>query len=57
VLVEGNAAKAILRTAEAENADLVVTGQRGLGVVEEHLLGSTSYELMHHLDRPLVIVP
>jgi nucleotide-binding universal stress UspA family protein len=57
VVVEGNAAQAIRHTADSEDADLVVTGRRGLRALEEHLLGSTSYKLMHHLDRPLIIIP
>jgi nucleotide-binding universal stress UspA family protein len=57
VVVDGDAAMAIRHTTEAEGADLVVTGRRGLGVVDEHLLGSTSYKLMHHLGCPLIIVP
>jgi nucleotide-binding universal stress UspA family protein len=56
-VLEGRAAKVIIKTAEAEDADLVVVGRRGLGGFEERLLGSTSYHLAHHLDRPLVIVP
>ena len=56
-VLEGQPAKVILKTAAAEDADLVVVGRRGLGNVAERLLGSTSYQLAHHLDRPLVIVP
>lgn len=56
-VLEGQPAKMILETAEAEDADLVVIGRRGLGRVAERLLGSTSYQLAHHIDRPLVIIP
>lgn len=57
VLDEGYPANVIEATAEAENADLVVAGRRGLGGFAELLLGSTSHHLSHHLTRPLVIVP
>lgn len=47
----------VMQVAEREDADLVVTGRRGRGGFAELLLGSTSHQLSHHLDRPLVIVP
>ena len=57
VILDGDAAGALLETARSENVDLVVTGRRGLGGFKELVLGSTSHHLSHHLDRPLVIVP
>ena len=51
---EGQPMEVILKTTAAEDADLVV-GRRGLGNIAERLLGSTSNQLTHHLDRPLVI--
>ena len=57
VLVEDSPAAAIIQTAHNEQAALVVTGRRGRGGFAELLLGSTSHQLSHNLDRPLVIVP
>jgi nucleotide-binding universal stress UspA family protein len=57
VIVEGSPVPSIIEVAQAENADLVVTGRRGRGGFAELILGSTSHSLTHHLDRPLVIVP
>jgi nucleotide-binding universal stress UspA family protein len=57
VILEGPPATVILDAARSEEADLVVTGRRGRGGFAELLLGSTSHQLSHHLDRPLVIVP
>jgi nucleotide-binding universal stress UspA family protein len=57
VLRDDSPAVAIMETAEAEDADLVVVGRRGRGGFAELVLGSTSYALIHHLPRPLVIVP
>jgi len=57
VLAEGYPANVIRETADAENADLVVVGRRGLGGFTELVLGSTSHHLAHHLNRPIVIVP
>jgi nucleotide-binding universal stress UspA family protein len=56
-VLEGQPTEVILKTAAAEDADLVVVGRRGLGHIAERLLGSTSNQLVHHLDRPLVIIP
>jgi nucleotide-binding universal stress UspA family protein len=57
VLMETDPAIAIMETAKTENADLVVTGRRGRGGFAELVLGSTTYALTHHLNRPLVIIP
>ncbi|MGO9876991.1 MAG: universal stress protein [Acidimicrobiia bacterium] len=57
VLKETDPALAIMEVANTENADLVVTGRRGRGGFAELVLGSTTYALTHHLNRPLVIVP
>ena len=57
VLMDGIPSVALVQAAQTENAELVVTGRRGRGGFAELLLGSTSHQLTHHLDRPLVIVP
>jgi nucleotide-binding universal stress UspA family protein len=57
VVVDGPPALVLMEAARTENADLVVTGRRGRGGFAELLLGSTSHQMTHHLDRPLVIVP
>jgi nucleotide-binding universal stress UspA family protein len=57
LLMDGNPAVALMQAAEAEDAELVVAGCRGRGGFAELILGSTSHQLTHHLDRPLVIVP
>jgi nucleotide-binding universal stress UspA family protein len=57
VVKEGNPGLVIMKTADDESADLVVTGRRGRGGFAELVLGSTSYSLVHHLNRPLTIVP
>jgi nucleotide-binding universal stress UspA family protein len=48
---------ALLIAAEAVEADVVVIGARGLGVVKSALLGSVSSGLLHHADRPVLVVP
>ena len=57
VVREGRPAPMLIEIARSEGAELVVTGRRGRGGFAELLLGSTSHQLAHHVDRPLVIVP
>jgi nucleotide-binding universal stress UspA family protein len=57
VLMECSPAVGIIHAAHSEQAELVVVGRRGRGGFAELVLGSTSDQLSHHLDRPLVIVP
>ncbi len=46
-LAYGNSADQILHCAEECNADLIVTGRRGLGIVTGILIGSTSQRISH----------
>lgn len=43
----GDPAKQILACAEAEGADLIITGSRGLGTLKGLLLGSVSQKVSH----------
>jgi nucleotide-binding universal stress UspA family protein len=56
IIVEGPAAEAILRVAQAESCDLIVMGSRGLGMMQGLLLGSVSYRVLHHAQIPVLIV-
>jgi nucleotide-binding universal stress UspA family protein len=53
-VVEGQAARVLLD--EAEGADLLVVGSRGLGGFRELMLGSVSQQCAHHARCPVVIV-
>jgi len=55
VVREGQPAQVLV--AEAEDADLLVVGSRGLGGFRGLLLGSVSQQCAHHAPCPLVIVP
>lgn len=50
-------AEAILHEAGELDADLIVTGSRGLTGVRSVLLGSVSHALLQHADRPVTVVP
>jgi nucleotide-binding universal stress UspA family protein len=43
--------------AASRDAQLVVVGARGLGVVDELALGSVSHHLVRHARCPVVVVP
>ncbi len=53
--VEGRSRPALAET--AAEADLVVMGARGYGAISAAVLGSVSTWLLHHVHRPMVIVP
>ena len=55
IVREGQAAHVLLE--EAEGADLLVLGSRGLGGFRGLLLGSVSQQCAHHSPCPVVIVP
>lgn len=52
----GSPAVVIMEFAEAEDADLVVMGSRGLGVVKGVLLGSVSQHLVERAKCPVMVV-
>lgn len=54
-VTEGQAADELVR--EAEDAELLVVGSRGLGGFRSLLLGSVSQQVAHHAACPVVIVP
>jgi nucleotide-binding universal stress UspA family protein len=55
-VVEGDPARQIVATARRRDVDLVVLGARGLGALGRLLLGSVSETVLHHADRPVMIV-
>jgi nucleotide-binding universal stress UspA family protein len=52
----GDAATMILDEAEAEGADLIVLGTRGLGAGKRWLLGSVSTKVLHHASCNVLVV-
>ena len=57
VEVEGTAWRGILRLAGERDAAVIVSGSRGHGPLSRAAIGSTSSGLLHHADRPLLVVP
>ena len=56
LLWTGEAGKSIVAAAEAENADLIVVGTRGLARAGRWLLGSVSDHVVHHASCPVLVV-
>jgi nucleotide-binding universal stress UspA family protein len=52
----GDYADEILDLAEAENADMIVIGRRGLGRIREAVLGSVSQKVLHQAPCTVVVV-
>jgi nucleotide-binding universal stress UspA family protein len=50
-------APTLIAIANEVQADLVVTGSRGLGGFGELLLGSVSHQLVLHAPMPVVVIP
>jgi len=57
VSATGRAWRNILKIARERQVPAIVLGQRGIGGAERALLGSVSTAVVHHTDRPVVIVP
>jgi nucleotide-binding universal stress UspA family protein len=47
----------LLALAAESGADAIVCGTDGEGPIERAVLGSTASSLLHHADRPLLVVP
>jgi nucleotide-binding universal stress UspA family protein len=54
-IVYGSPADVLLNMGRDLDASFVVVGSRGIG--DELALGSTSHHVVHHCDRPVVVVP
>jgi nucleotide-binding universal stress UspA family protein len=57
LVVESTIAAAVLHLGAEVNADVVVLGSRGYTGVKSLMLGSVSSHVLHHADRPVLVVP
>jgi nucleotide-binding universal stress UspA family protein len=56
-VVSGNPAAEILRKAEELDADVVILGTHGKGVISHAFLGSVSEQVLHRIRKPVFIIP
>lgn len=56
-LVDGDVRDIVIATAQEEDASLVVVGAQGTGGFHELGLGGVSHHVIHHLQRPVAVVP
>jgi len=57
VVKEGqNAEEEIINEAHSGGYDLVVIGKQGQGAVEDALMGSTTWRVLHHCKVPVMVV-
>ena len=56
-IVEDAAPAAIMATADAEHADLIVIGTHGHGKLRDRLLGSVSSRVIHLARQPVTVIP
>jgi nucleotide-binding universal stress UspA family protein len=57
IKAEGSVWKAILETADQHDAASIVMGSRGLTGLRSMLLGSVSNGVVHHAERPALVIP
>jgi nucleotide-binding universal stress UspA family protein len=50
-------ASAIMAVAGDIEADVIVLGTRGLGAVKSLMVGSVTHGVLHHADRPVLVIP
>ena len=52
----GNEGPKIVKFAQNQKSDLIVIGSRGMSIIKEMFLGSTSNYVIHKSKTPVVIV-
>jgi len=53
----GRAWRAILAVAREHYAEVIVLGRRGVSAAELKIMGSVANAVVHHADRPVLVVP
>jgi nucleotide-binding universal stress UspA family protein len=55
-ILEGQPAGVIVELARSRGMDLIIVGSRGRSAITSALLGSVSEGVVHHADRPVLVV-
>lgn len=56
-LVDARPVDGLIAAAEAVDAPMIVVGHHGEGPLRGALLGATATKLLHHAERPVLVVP
>lgn len=56
VLLEGDPPYMLIDYIKKSDADLVIVGSHGVKGLKKYLLGSVVSKVVHHIDRPILIV-
>ncbi|BBG25439.1 universal stress protein [Sulfuracidifex tepidarius] len=56
IVTEGDPASVLVETAEKVNADLIITGNRGLSKLKRAVIGSVSFNVVEMSKIPVLIV-
>jgi nucleotide-binding universal stress UspA family protein len=57
IVVEGDEAESILKTAVQENASVIVMGVHSQNWLENKIMGNVTEKVIHHASIPLFIIP
>ena len=57
LLLQGPTVQAILEEADDIDADMIITGSHGHGMMYNIFIGSISKEVLKHSTRPVLIIP
>src|SRR4051794_36867428 len=56
-LVDGRPVEGLIAAADEHDAAMIVVGHHGEGPLRGALLGATANKLLHHAERPVLVVP
>jgi nucleotide-binding universal stress UspA family protein len=56
LLESGTPASVILSMAQNQSVDLIIMGSRGLGAIQEHVIGSVSHRVATHAPCPVFLI-
>lgn len=56
-LVDGRPVDGLIAAADEHDAAMIVVGHHGEGPLRGALLGATANKLLHHSERPVLVVP
>jgi nucleotide-binding universal stress UspA family protein len=56
VMKQGQPAKDLLEYAYDQNCDLIIIGSRGLGGIQEFVLGSVSHNVVQNSNVPILVI-